>query len=190
MAETTGGRPCAMASIATRPSDSGRRDGNRDHVGPDVMRVRIRHERHHGDDVAESERRDGPREFTLASGVLEGVPDDADLGPDLVGQLGHGLDQDVLALDAADPSEHQQPQPAVTPIACRAEGEPDPRRRCRSPGPDAGRKREGARVARELKMMSAPLQRSIRRRSERTVPSGISCTWMMHLRGHRRDARM
>ena len=32
-------------------------------------------------------------------------------------------------------------------------------------------------------MMSAWLQRSIRRRSDRTAPSGISCTWMMHLRG-------
>ena len=116
----------------------GQTRGNRDDVGPHVVRARIGHERHHGDDVAEPERFDGLCELTLASGVLEGVPNDADLGPDRVRQVDNSLDQDVLPLDAADPV------PASTGAIgdhhgrCRAEVGAGLRLRCRSPESESG----------------------------------------------------
>ena len=140
------GRAAMSHGLDRDPAERlGQARGNRDDVGPDVMRARIRHERHQGDDMTEPERLDRPRELSLAFRVLEGVADDADVGPDVVGQLGDGLDQDVLTLDAADPSEHQQPQPTITPVgaglrACRAvDAVVDHSRRM------PGRKREGAR---------------------------------------------
>ena len=66
MRATSGGRPNAIASIATRPSDFRQPRRHRDDVGPAVERRGIGQERLEADDRIEDRRRARPRAAQLA----------------------------------------------------------------------------------------------------------------------------